>query len=108
MPLSALESTQSIPSPCVRPLTVHQQGCFILRQVLCGGQERTDVRWLFGIAFFREKGLTTVEDQQYTRFLATDAPLVGSPFATWTGEQEILCSSRTNDVAAALRQPSSS
>ena len=49
-----------------------------------------------------------MEDQQYTRFLATDAPLVGSPFATWTGEQEILRSSRTTDAAAALRQPSSS
>ena len=49
-----------------------------------------------------------MEDQQYTHFLATDAPLVGSPFATWTGEQEILRSSRTNDAAAALRQPASS
>ena len=48
-----------------------------------------------------------MEDQQYTHFIATDAPLVGSPFATWTGEQEILHSSRANDAAAALRQPSS-
>ena len=32
MPLSALESTQSIASPCVRPLTVHHKACFILRQ----------------------------------------------------------------------------
>ncbi len=48
-----------------------------------------------------------MEDQQYTRFLATDTPLVRSPFATWTGEQETVLSLRANDAAAALRQPSS-
>ncbi len=54
MPLSALESTQSIPSPCVRPLIV-RQACSIVRQVLRGGQERTDVQSLFGIPFSERK-----------------------------------------------------
>ncbi|HKF37562.1 MAG TPA: hypothetical protein VKB35_11735 [Ktedonobacteraceae bacterium] len=48
-----------------------------------------------------------MEDQQYTHFLATDASLVGSPFATWPGEQETLLSSRANSATAALRQPTS-
>ena len=54
MPLSALESTQSIASPYVRPLIV-RQACSIVRQVLRGSQERTDVRLLFGIPFFERK-----------------------------------------------------
>ncbi len=47
-----LQSIQGITSPCVRPLIVHQQGCFILRQALSDSQERTDVRLLFGIPLF--------------------------------------------------------
>ncbi len=34
MPLSALQSTQGIASPLVRPLIVHQEAISILRQVL--------------------------------------------------------------------------
>jgi hypothetical protein len=43
-----------------------------------------------------------VEDQKHTRFLVTDASLVGSPFATWTEEQETVLSSRANGAATAL------
>ena len=49
-----------------------------------------------------------MEEQQHTHFLTTDAPLVGSPFATWSGEQETLRSSRANGVTAALQQPAPS
>ena len=108
MPLSALESTQSIASPYVRLLTVHQRGLLHSTAGPRTGQERTDVRWLFGIALFREKGLTTVEDQPYTHFIAADASLVGSPFATRTSEQETLLSSRVNGVTATLHHPAPS
>ncbi len=49
-----------------------------------------------------------MEDQKNARFLAVDAPLVGSPFAAWTGEQETVLSARANGATAALRQPAPS
>ncbi len=49
-----------------------------------------------------------MEDQQNARFLATDAPLIGSPFATWTGEQETVLSDRANGATVALHQPAPS
>src|SRR5260221_8323367 len=108
MPLSALESTQSIASPlrspsdCSSARLLYSTAGLVRR---ARANRRSIVVWYH---LFREKGLTTVEDQQHTRFLATDASLVGSPFAPWTGERETLRSSRTNDAAAALRQSSSS
>jgi len=49
-----------------------------------------------------------VEDQQNARFLATDTPLIGSPFATWTGQQETLLSARATGATVALHQPAPS
>jgi len=108
MPLSALESTQSIASPCVRPLTVHQQGLLYSTAGL-GRRSRANKRSIVvWYPLFQEKGLTTVEDQQHARFLTTDTPLIGSPFATWTDEQETVLSASANGATATLQQPAPS